>query len=88
MICVGKIVCCIELSTCVSGITFVSTKQRINSKIGGSSCRVLFDSHALTVSFHDIFAPQTFIQTVGKARERNRLKLEFHCVQFCDVIVF
>ena len=88
MIGVSKIICSIELSTSVSGIILVSTKQHINSKFGGSSSSVLFDSYALTVSFHHIFALQIFVHTDEKARERNRLKFEFHCVQFCDAIVF
>ena len=56
----------IELSTSVSGIIFVSTRHHIKSKIKRSSCRVLFDNQALTISLHDMFAPQTLVQTDGE----------------------
>ena len=83
MICVSKIVSSIELFTNASGIIFVSTRHCIKS-----SRSFLFDNHTPTISLHDMFALQTLVQTDRKAHEHNRLYIKFHCVQFCDVIVF
>ena len=83
MICVSKIDCSVELFTSVLGIILVSTRHRIKSNRS-----FLFENQAPTISLHDMFAPQAFVQADRKAHERNRLKLKFHCVQFRDVIFF